>query len=171
MNSRNQKRVEFLKRFEPAKKLTSTELGGTAGSDINSPTRDQNILFDRAGNSQDWGSQQNQQEVLRHKPLKVDVIYSYDKQPKAPQRVTTSSLSRSVLLGPPEFQGRKTLVLDLDETLVHSSFKKVRNADIKQAIDIDGYIQTIYVNIRPYCEEFIIQMSKHYELVMFTASI
>jgi RNA polymerase II subunit A small phosphatase-like protein len=46
--------------------------------------------------------------------------------------------------------GRKTLVLDLDETLVHSSFKKVRNADIKQLIDLDGYIQTIYVNVRPF---------------------
>ena len=29
------------------------------------------------------------------------------------------------------YRGKKTLVLDLDETLVHSSFKKVRNADIK----------------------------------------
>lgn len=62
-------------------------------------------------------------------------------------------------------------MLDLDETLVHSSFKKVKNADIKQPIDIDGYIQTVYVNIRPYAEEFILAMSKHYEIVMFTASI
>jgi RNA polymerase II subunit A small phosphatase-like protein len=68
-------------------------------------------------------------------------------------------------------RGRKTLVLDLDETLVHSSFKKVRNADIKQPIDLDGYLQTIYVNVRPYAEEFILQMSKYYEIVMFTASI
>jgi len=65
----------------------------------------------------------------------------------------------------------KTLVLDLDETLVHSSFKKVRNADIKQPIDIDGFIQTIYVNIRPYTEEFIKTASKFFEVVMFTASI
>jgi RNA polymerase II subunit A small phosphatase-like protein len=70
--------------------------------------------------------------------------------------VSASSVNKSILLGPMEFQGRKTLVLDLDETLVHSSFKKVRNADIKQAIDIDGYLQTIFVNVRPYAEEFII---------------
>lgn len=62
-------------------------------------------------------------------------------------------------------------MLDLDETLVHSSFKKVKNADIKQPIDLDGYLQTIYVNVRPYAEEFIVQMSKYFEIVMFTASI
>ena len=66
---------------------------------------------------------------------------------------------------------KKTLVLDLDETLVHSSFKKVKNADIKQSIEIDGFIQTVYVNVRPYAEEFIVEMSKYYEIVMFTASI
>ena len=38
------------------------------------------------------------------------------------------------------YYGKKTLVLDLDETLVHSSFKKVKGADIKQPIDIDGFI-------------------------------
>lgn len=39
-----------------------------------------------------------------------------------------------------EYIGKKTLVLDLDETLVHSSFKKIKGADIKQPIDIDGII-------------------------------
>jgi len=34
-------------------------------------------------------------------------------------------------------RGLKTLVLDLDETLVHSSFKKVPNADITLQIEID----------------------------------
>jgi RNA polymerase II subunit A small phosphatase-like protein len=67
--------------------------------------------------------------------------------------------------------GKKTLVLDLDETLVHSSFKKIKHADIKQPIDIDGFIQTVYVNVRPYAEEFILYMSKFYEIIMFTASI
>jgi RNA polymerase II subunit A small phosphatase-like protein len=35
-------------------------------------------------------------------------------------------------------RGLKTLILDLDETLVHSSFKPVENADITLPIDIDG---------------------------------
>jgi RNA polymerase II subunit A small phosphatase-like protein len=37
-------------------------------------------------------------------------------------------------------KGKKTLVLDLDETLVHSSFKPIDNPDIVQPVDIDGKI-------------------------------
>jgi len=62
-------------------------------------------------------------------------------------------------------------VLDLDETLVHSSFKKLKSADIRQPIEIDGVFQTVYVNVRPWAEELILQMSKHFEIIMFTASI
>jgi RNA polymerase II subunit A small phosphatase-like protein len=35
-------------------------------------------------------------------------------------------------------RGKKTLVLDLDETLVHSSFKPVDNPDITLPVEIDG---------------------------------
>jgi carboxy-terminal domain RNA polymerase II polypeptide A small phosphatase len=63
------------------------------------------------------------------------------------------------------------LVLDLDETLVHSSFREVQNPDITLKIDIDGQISTIYVLVRPFVTEFLKRMSKHFELVIFTASL
>ena len=63
------------------------------------------------------------------------------------------------------------MVLDLDETLVHSSFKPVENADIELPVEIDGQICTIYVLVRPYVSEFLKKMHKHYELVIFTASL
>lgn len=34
-------------------------------NNVNSPTRDQQVLFDRAGNSQDWGPQLEQQIALK----------------------------------------------------------------------------------------------------------
>jgi len=37
--------------------------------------------------------------------------------------------------------GRKTLVLDLDETLVHSSFKPVANPDYVIPVEIDGKVR------------------------------
>lgn len=40
-----------------------------------------------------------------------------------------------------EDAGRKTLVLDLDETLVHSSFKPVANADFIIPVEIDGRVR------------------------------
>ena len=65
----------------------------------------------------------------------------------------------------------KMLVLDLDETLVHSSFKPVENADIMLPVEIDGHVCTIYVLVRPYVAQFLKRMHKIYELVIFTASL
>lgn len=54
---------------------------------------------------------------------------------------------------------------------MHSSFKKLKHCDIKQPLEIDGEYQTVYVNVRPFAEEFIAAMAEVYEVVMFTASI
>ena len=56
-----------------------------------------------------------------------------------------------------------TLVLDLDETLIHFTDKKRANADIHHHPEE-------YFNIRPYCQKFLQEMSKHFELVIFTAA-
>jgi len=77
------------------------------------------------------------------------------------------------LLGRPkkEHHGKKCLVLDLDETLVHSSFKRVAGADFIVPIEIEGVIHRAYVLKRPYADEFLWECSKHYEIVLFTASL
>jgi RNA polymerase II subunit A small phosphatase-like protein len=78
-----------------------------------------------------------------------------------------------ILLGPqPEnVRGRKTLILDVDETLVHSSFTPTPTAQIMLPIDIEGRICNIYVQVRPNCCEFINEVGKYYEVVIFTASL
>ena len=77
------------------------------------------------------------------------------------------------LLGPqPEhLRGRKTLVLDLDETLVHSQFNQVRNPDYTIPVDIEGRTSNIYVMKRPGAEYFLEQMAKYFEVVIYTASL
>lgn len=67
--------------------------------------------------------------------------------------------------------GRKTLVLDLDETLVHSSFKPPKNPDIILPVDIEGRICNVYVVVRPGCAKFLSEMAKYYEVAIFTASL
>ncbi|CAI2365650.1 unnamed protein product [Moneuplotes crassus] len=62
---------------------------------------------------------------------------------------------------------KKTLVLDLDETLVHASFQSVLQADV--VIPVKKEI--LHVQFRPGAQEFIRKMSKLYELVVFTASV
>ena len=70
-----------------------------------------------------------------------------------------------------EFSDKKTLVLDLDETLVHSSFTPFDSNDIVLNVDFDGMLYNIYVLVRPGVEYFIKTVAKYYEIVIFTASL
>jgi len=66
---------------------------------------------------------------------------------------------------------KKCLVIDLDETLVHSSFKPINNADFIVPVEIDGTIHQVYVLKRPYVDEFLMKVGQLYECVLFTASL
>lgn len=66
---------------------------------------------------------------------------------------------------------KKTLVLDLDETLVHSSFKPVPNPDYIIPVDIDGKLVDVYVLKRPWLDHFMACAAETYEIVVFTASL
>ncbi|CAM4856226.1 unnamed protein product [Rotaria socialis] len=63
------------------------------------------------------------------------------------------------------------LVIDLDETLVHSSFKPVPNADFVVPVEIDGQVHQVYVTKRPHVDEFLRCVGERYECVLFTASL
>lgn len=63
------------------------------------------------------------------------------------------------------------MIIDLDETLVHSSFKPISNADFVVPVEIDGSVHQVYVLKRPYVDEFLQKMGELYECVLFTASL
>jgi len=67
--------------------------------------------------------------------------------------------------------GRKTLVLDLDETLVHSSFRATSSADIVITVELEGEQHRVYVRKRPGVDEFLVQVARMYEVVVYTASM
>lgn len=71
----------------------------------------------------------------------------------------------------PESAHKKCLVLDLDETLVHSSFKPIPKPDFIIPVEIDRVVHHVYVLKRPYVDEFLQRAAKHYEIVIFTASL
>ncbi|BGP34238.1 hypothetical protein JCM10296v2_006053 [Rhodotorula toruloides] len=70
-----------------------------------------------------------------------------------------------------DMQGRKCLVLDLDETLVHSSFKMVHQADYVVPVEIENQFHNVYVIKRPGVDAFLQAMGDIYEIVVFTASL
>ncbi|XP_072274097.1 carboxy-terminal domain RNA polymerase II polypeptide A small phosphatase 1 [Pyxicephalus adspersus] len=67
--------------------------------------------------------------------------------------------------------GKICVVIDLDETLVHSSFKPVNNADFIIPVEIDGTVHQVYVLKRPHVDEFLRRMGEMFECVLFTASL
>ena len=84
----------------------------------------------------------------------------------------TDNLNINLLLLPPQTNSRKTLVLDLDETLVHSQFIPFDNpSDVVIKIYIDNEAHDIHVMIRPGVKELLEAMEKYYEIVIFTASV
>jgi len=91
-----------------------------------------------------------------------------DMRPKSVKPNTKISL-----LGPQKRgrEGRKCLVLDLDETLVHSSFQPVDRYDFLIPVEIDGNVYQVYVAKRPHVDEFLKKMGEVYEVVVFTASL
>jgi len=71
----------------------------------------------------------------------------------------------------PERSHMKCLVLDLDETLVHSSFKPIPDPDFTVDIELDGAIHRVYVRKRPGVDQFLREVGKKFEIVVFTASL
>ena len=73
---------------------------------------------------------------------------------------------------PPKTSNKKTLVLDLDETLVHSQFFEFSiPSDITIKIEIEQEIYDIHVLVRPGVKKFIEIMKDYFEIIIFTASI
>ncbi|KAJ3827980.1 NIF-domain-containing protein [Lentinula raphanica] len=71
----------------------------------------------------------------------------------------------------PEHAGRKCLVLDLDETLVHSSFKPIPQPDFIVPVEIESHWHHFHVLKRPGVDLFLKEMGEKYEIVVFTASL
>lgn len=66
---------------------------------------------------------------------------------------------------------RKSLILDLDETLVHSQLHSNDYCDIRLEIRVDNYPAVFYVSKRPHLDVFLRTVAQWYNVVIFTASL
>lgn len=63
-----------------------------------------------------------------------------------------------------------TLVLDLDETLVHCSVEEPATCDLTFGVEFHGIDYQVYVKLRPHLQRFLQAVSQDFEVVVFTAS-
>ena len=84
----------------------------------------------------------------------------------------SKTINSKVNLLPNKVDNKKTLVLDLDETLIHSAFEPFNpKDDITLTMKMKEEEIIIHVLKRPYLDEFLNIVTQKYEVVIFTASI
>lgn len=69
------------------------------------------------------------------------------------------------------FSNTKTLIFDLDETLVHCCDDLSQNPDVILPVTFPtGEVVNAGINIRPYARECLLEANKYFEVIVFTAS-
>jgi len=111
------------------------------------------------------------EENVMVEPVTMDLASTTDGS--EPEASLTAPWRPNELLPPQvgDKKGKKCLILDLDETLVHSSFVPTDHCDITLNVDIEGTFRTIYVAKRPHVDEFLLRCGELFEIVVFTASL
>lgn len=75
------------------------------------------------------------------------------------------------LIAPAPKNSKKTLILDLDETLVHSSLKPTSSHEFTIQVKINESYSDVYVATRPHLREFLARAAEIYEVIIFTAGL
>lgn len=88
------------------------------------------------------------------------------------ETIQLPSPTSNCLLPPPakEDKGKICLVLDLDETLVHSSFMAIPQADFRFQLTIESQSVGVFVCVRPGAQKFLKELGPLFEIIIFTAS-
>ncbi|CAN8325094.1 unnamed protein product [Cochlearia groenlandica] len=95
------------------------------------------------------------QLFIRNQPELSEVVSSYFPEVQAKDYPTKKSV---------------TLVLDLDETLVHSTLEASRDSDFSFGVSFNTQQNTVYVKRRPHLYRFLERAVELFHVVIFTAS-
>lgn len=107
----------------------------------------------------DDGDEFNPYLFIKQLPPYSEALGGATVQPRLPPRRMTRSDHKPV-----------TLVLDLDETLVHCSVEATAAADLVFPVHFNGVEYQVHVSKRPHLKTFLERVAAKFEVVVFTAS-
>jgi Dullard-like phosphatase family protein len=81
-----------------------------------------------------------------------------------------SGISEYHIAPKPQDAPKVSLVLDLDETLVHCSIQPIPDSDIVFGVNFNGVDYAVHVRTRPHLRTFLQKVSEWFEVILFTAS-
>ena len=125
-------------------------------------------------------SPENDEDIYlynNNKKMEKNINYEDEKNNSINIKYLTSRSLKSINYSIEKKQDKKTLILDLDETLVHSLFEqeKINNniikPDIYLKIFFNNKYQEIFVYKRPFIDIFLKEMNNLFNIFIFTASI
>lgn len=85
------------------------------------------------------------------------------------QKYSHLSLKTELIHLPPKYSSRKTLIFDLDETLVHCMGQRQGQVQVTVKFPDNKECQA-WINLRPYLTECLEKASEYFEVIVFTAS-
>lgn len=120
----------------------------------------------------------------RRRSVRILQLHNDDKQRNTIKSPTSAALSpeiakkaklRASIIGRPlvpSNPSRKTLILDLDETLIHSLSKggKMSSGHMVE-VKLGTHAILYYIHKRPHCDLFLEKVTQWYDVVIFTASV
>ncbi|XP_010529143.1 PREDICTED: uncharacterized protein LOC104806114 isoform X2 [Tarenaya hassleriana] len=153
--------------------LPYLEDGSTSTDDIKSDEEDSRINVDNHDLflENNWRSSHNAESEVH---AEAEQAEEFDPQLFIKNQPELSNVVSNYWpdLQPRDIQRRKvvTLVLDLDETLVHSSLEPCNDADFTFRVFFNMQENTVYVKQRPHLYRFLERVVELFHVVIFTAS-
>ncbi|XP_067872208.1 CTD small phosphatase-like protein 2-B isoform X2 [Heterodontus francisci] len=96
--------------------------------------------------------------------------FNQDKLIKELQNSMKMTFQKSVLPLKTRSVPDYSLVLGLDETLVHCQLTAMENTEYVFPVHFQDKSYQVYVRLRPYCKEFLQSLSQFYEIILFTTA-
>lgn len=126
----------------------------------------ENVKKEEAETSDDVGEENNEMDQENGDESDDDVFNPYLFIATLPPHTAVAIQGKICL--PPQPKFRRTLVLDLDETLVHCSVDPIETPDLTFPVTFNGKYYQVYVRKRPYLDYFLETVTKNFEVFILS---